>query len=203
MSTTNDNSTTQTDSDAAFIASMHALPTELFDQIKDLVFTPSDFVCPIEKESFRLPAQLQVDHATRESFAAKWYGHKTFIVDSEIHGDTTCRQWLESLTPQHQAQINTIWLDGRMLRDGIAQGTLLSIPDDALVSVAVTDEHRARADAMIDMRAGLRGVGNGQAQLLVRPDAFRMWVCRSLAEGRQGIMMWAGSWMQALYALMS
>ena len=197
------NNYTDTITDAFFNARMHELPPELFDRIKDLVFTPSSHVCPVEKGLYYPPAQLQVDSTTRESFAAKWYGGKDFIIPSELNSDNSCKQWLASLTRSHQEMIGTIYLDGRMLRDGVVNGTLLSMPDDALIDRAVFEEHETRGIAMLELRYSLRFPRPGEVRLFVSNEVFRMWVCRSLEEGRVGILTWEDTWGKAQYALMS
>lgn len=57
---------------------VHILPTELFDEIYDNVFTASPDTIPITN-SYRPPALLQVNRASRQDFAATYYGNGNIL----------------------------------------------------------------------------------------------------------------------------
>ncbi len=72
------------------------LPAELRNQIYDLTFNDDATNHHIITASYRPPAVLQVNRATRHKFAASYY-NKTFYVTHSGHGDPLCVTWLRSL----------------------------------------------------------------------------------------------------------
>lgn len=74
---------------------LHALPTELYDEIYKLTFTPRTDKIDLTK-SYRPPNELQVDRAHRAEFARKYYSTTRFVTDDE---DVLCT-WLASLRPE-------------------------------------------------------------------------------------------------------
>lgn len=58
---------------------MHDLPAELFNDIKDLVFSLDTDTVHINLD-YKPPALLQVNRATREQFATAYYGKTTFYL---------------------------------------------------------------------------------------------------------------------------
>lgn len=85
------------------------LPTELYDQIYDLVFAPLDENCTITPH-YKPPAALQVNDATREQLAKTYYGKTTFFVEDA----ETCAKWLRSLTYRHGRAINDVRIDPKI-----------------------------------------------------------------------------------------
>lgn len=76
-------------------AHIQNLPQELFDDIYELVFTPTSTIVDINRD-YRPPVQLQVSKASRESFADRYYGNTTFTLHSELE-----HRWGSSLTSKH------------------------------------------------------------------------------------------------------
>lgn len=84
-------------------ALMQRLPQEIFDNIYQLVFTAASEPRQIDKH-YRPPVQLQVDRASRKTFARIYYGdNSTFVLDSSIQ-----IQWACSLPAAHFDKITRI-----------------------------------------------------------------------------------------------
>lgn len=58
---------------------IHNLPAELFNDIRDVVLTPDTEAIHIT-QVYKPPFEMMVSRATREQFAAKYYGNTTFCL---------------------------------------------------------------------------------------------------------------------------
>lgn len=65
------------------ISLLQALPAELFHNIYELTFTPRTDKVDITK-SYRPPIELQIDRASRQLFARKYYGSNKFFTGNAI-----------------------------------------------------------------------------------------------------------------------
>ncbi|KAK3617435.1 hypothetical protein LTR22_026731, partial [Elasticomyces elasticus] len=89
---------------------LQALPVELQDEIYTLTFTAAPIVRYID-ETYKPPALLQVDRASRTLFAKSYYGHVLVFEcadTSMISGKTVMSSWFHSLTEEHQALIRRL-----------------------------------------------------------------------------------------------
>ncbi|KAK3721389.1 hypothetical protein LTR37_003265 [Vermiconidia calcicola] len=83
---------------------IHALPQELFEEIRDLTFTCNSGTVEID-EDYQPSAQLSLCKASRERFAPSYYGPEaTFVFRSKY----TMFKWLCSLTEGHRRSIGHI-----------------------------------------------------------------------------------------------
>ncbi|KAK3721085.1 hypothetical protein LTR37_003375 [Vermiconidia calcicola] len=84
---------------------IHALPQELFDEIRDLtLFTCSSGTVEID-EDYQPPALLSVCKESRKKFAPLYYGRNaTFVFRSKY----TLFQWLYSLSKDHRRSIGHV-----------------------------------------------------------------------------------------------
>lgn len=97
--------TTQT----ALSQAIQDLPQELFDSIYNQTFTAVPGL-RIINASYRPPNLLCIDRASREKFAASYYGRGNVF---QTHKENQLYQWLASLTVQHRALITSVRVDWR------------------------------------------------------------------------------------------
>lgn len=88
------------------IDEVHNLPPEIFNQIKNLVFTPTQSVVMID-EAYKPPSSLQVSKATRRQYAWKYLsGTTTFNCADPF---LLCK-YISSLTKVHRYIMHSITL---------------------------------------------------------------------------------------------
>ena len=95
---------TLTTPDHQIIERVHALPAELFNKIRGLTFNTADYQrihIEIDK-SYKPPALLQVDRASRRSHAPPYYGSTFFDFQECSDGINLCAKWLSSLLNYHK-----------------------------------------------------------------------------------------------------
>ncbi|KAK4494796.1 hypothetical protein PRZ48_014152 [Zasmidium cellare] len=92
----------------ALTVHVHNIPPELFEVIFDLVFeTPNAAKVHIDA-NYKPPAQLQVSHATRASFANAYYSNTIFTYNQESY----IRKFFHNLPRQHLDLICRLHLIG-------------------------------------------------------------------------------------------
>ncbi|GIZ41631.1 hypothetical protein CKM354_000493000 [Cercospora kikuchii] len=84
---------------------MHNLPTELFNDIYDLVMTPDETEVKLDRK-YKPPIQLQIDRLCRKRFSEKYYKLTHFTVPWLNPGRLV--SWLTRLTEEHRASVRCI-----------------------------------------------------------------------------------------------
>lgn len=90
---------------ATLIELVHGLSPELFDNIKDLVFTPTEDTTTID-ENYKPSICLQLSAATREQYANRFYAKTTF----QFYRKSTLLLYFFSLSPSHHGLIEPVRL---------------------------------------------------------------------------------------------
>lgn len=84
---------------------MHNLPTELFNDIYDLVMTPDETEIKLDRK-YKPPKQLQIDRLARKQFGEKYYSLTHFTVPWLNPGRLV--SWLTGLSEEHRAAVRCI-----------------------------------------------------------------------------------------------
>lgn len=88
---------------------LHGLPQELFDKIYDLTFAVDPTTAMDIGRFYKPPVQLQINHATREDFAKRYYASEAgFRLKDRPESSTTLFRWLSTLPASHQRRIDRI-----------------------------------------------------------------------------------------------
>lgn len=88
------------------IERVHALPAELFNQIRDEVFTPKPCTVRIDAK-YKPPSSLQVDKASRRRYTLKYYGG---VVKFTCANPDLLLRYLASLTKAQRRFLHSISL---------------------------------------------------------------------------------------------
>lgn len=89
-------------------AQVQHLPAELFDEIHHRVFTALPDTIPIT-HSYRPPALLQVDRASRKQYAATYYGNGNIFISSDLK---LLAIWFGKLDRKHKALVQKVIFTG-------------------------------------------------------------------------------------------
>ena len=90
------------------IEQVQDLPQLFFEEIYDLTFSPDSKAHQVEvNSSYKPPALLLVNRATRAKFAKHYYSYVSFLVGPEDYG----KKWLASLPEEHREMIRELRCD--------------------------------------------------------------------------------------------
>jgi hypothetical protein len=89
---------------------LHSLPPELRDEIYDFTFTPDPGVRHVDR-TYLPPAQLQVDQASRQQFASRYYGQDSTFQMTRANGS----KWLACLSQGQRDLVRKIRVEYDLL----------------------------------------------------------------------------------------
>ena len=99
---------------------VQALPPEIFDRIKDLIFTFNSTKVTVD-EHYKPPTQLRISKGTRLLFADAYYGSTVF----EFKQPSIFYKWLDNLSKAHLNMIRVMELQVHVPRkEGMPGGPL-------------------------------------------------------------------------------